>query len=172
MYLESIALTRTIPCLAEPGKVIVYGRPDCSLVEVLPYLATLPDVIAYNPAGCTLTFRRGNGFITLHADKVFITKVANVDEGLQLLAALKDAINATWEHRVELVAVTALRRAPRPMDLWLLLPQSNCKRCGEETCMAFACHLLLLNRELDECEVLFTEERFAEQLTTLQALLS
>ena len=170
MYLEAISLTRTIPCLAEPGKIIVYGRPSRSLDEVLPYLATLPDAIAYNPAACTLTFRRQTGFLTLYADKVFITKVANVDEGLQLLKALQDAINATWEHRDELVAVTALRRTPRPLDIWLLLPQTNCKRCGDETCMAFACNLLLQNRELDECLPLQTELVFAERLATLQAL--
>jgi ArsR family metal-binding transcriptional regulator len=115
MYLQAITLSRTIPCLAEPGKIIVYGRPSCSLDKVLPYLAALPDVIAYNPAAGTLTFRRQTGFLTLYCDRVFITKVANVDEGLSLLSALTDAINTTWEHRDELVAVTALRRAPRPL---------------------------------------------------------
>lgn len=170
MYLESITLTRTIPCLAEPGKIIVYGRPSRSLEEVLPYLATLPDIIAYNPGACTLTFRRQAGFLTLYADKVFITKVTHADEGLQLLAALTDAINATWDHRQELVAVTALRRAPRPLDIWLLLPQSNCKRCGEETCWAFACNLILQNRELCECLPLQEEAIFAERLATLQAM--
>ena len=34
--------------------------------------------------------------------------------------------------------VLAARRAPRPLDVWTLLPQSNCKCCGEATCMAFA----------------------------------
>ena len=53
MYLDSIALTRTLPCLAEPGKIIVIGRPNRLLDEVLPYLATLPGIIAYNPAART-----------------------------------------------------------------------------------------------------------------------
>lgn len=172
MYLEAITLTRTIPCLAEPGKIIIYGKPSRTLEDILPYLATLLDVIAYNPEASTLTFRRQTGFLTLYADKVFITKVTNTDEGLQLLDALRDAINATWEHRNELVAVTAIRRAPRPLDVWLLLPQSNCKRCGEETCLAFACNLLLQNRELDECLPLQTEAVFAERLATLRAIFS
>jgi ArsR family metal-binding transcriptional regulator len=58
MYLDSIALARTLPCLAETGKIIVIGVPNRSLGEVIPYLATLPDIIAYNPESCTLTFRR------------------------------------------------------------------------------------------------------------------
>jgi ArsR family metal-binding transcriptional regulator len=45
-YLEAVSLTRTLPCLAEPGKIIVIGKPNCDLDEVIPYLATLPGVIA------------------------------------------------------------------------------------------------------------------------------
>jgi ArsR family metal-binding transcriptional regulator len=66
MYLDSIALTRTLPCLAEPGKIIVIGKPNRLLGEVLPYLATLPGIIAYNPDALTLTFRRPAGFMTLY----------------------------------------------------------------------------------------------------------
>ena len=62
MFLNTIVLTRTLPCLAEPGKIIVIGKPDRTLDEVIPYLATLPGVIAYNPDTCTLTFRRPRGF--------------------------------------------------------------------------------------------------------------
>ncbi len=49
MYLESITLTKTLPWLAEPGKIIVIGAPNRALDEVIPYLATLPGIIAYNP---------------------------------------------------------------------------------------------------------------------------
>ena len=110
MYLDSIALTRTLPCLAEPGKIIVIGKPNRSLDEVLPYLPHCPashlhlnrrrfgaGSVAYNPEAHTLTFRRPAGFMTLYADRVYITQVSNADEGLELLAALKDAINATWD---------------------------------------------------------------------------
>jgi len=86
MYLDSIALTRMLPCLAEPGKIIVIGKPNRSLAEVLPYLATLPGIIAYNPDAHTLTFRRPAGFMTLYTDRVYITQVRNTDEGPGLLA--------------------------------------------------------------------------------------
>lgn len=171
MYLESLALVRTLPCLAEPGKIIVVGRPSRSLDDVLPYLATLPNTIAYNPASRTVTFRRERGFLTLYPDQVFITQVQDNEEGLQLLAALLDAINATWEHRQELVAATAPRRAPRPMDLWTLLPQTNCKQCGEATCMAFAFALLQQRRELGECVPLAEDPAFADRRAALEGML-
>ena len=171
MYLDSIALTHTLPCLAEPGKIIVIGKPNQPLDDVLSYMATLPGIIAYNPDARTLTFRRTPGFLTLYSDKVYITQVRDVEEGLELLTALKDAINTTWEHRHELVAVTARRRAPRPLDVWSLLPQTNCKQCGEATCMAFAVGLLQQTRALVECLLLQTNGDFADRRAALEAML-
>jgi ArsR family metal-binding transcriptional regulator len=171
MFLESISLSKTTPCLAEPGKIIVTSRPNRPLDEVLPYLASLPGVIAYNPGAGAVTFRRPSGFLTVYPERVFITQVKDVQEGLELLASLKDAINATWEGRAELAAATGARRAPRPLDLWTLLPQTNCRACGEETCMAFACNLLLQKRELAECEPVYREEMYTERRITLEAIL-
>lgn len=171
MFLESIILTRILPCLAEPGKIIIIGKPLNPLDDVLPYLATLPGVIAYNPETYTLTFRRQPGFLTLYSDKVYITQVNDTQQGLDLLKALTDAINATWERRAELVALTIRRHAPRPLDIWTLLPQTNCGQCGESTCMAFACNLLLQNRSVAECLPLMAESTFIDRRATLEAML-
>lgn len=170
MYLNGIALTHTYPCLAEPGKIIVDGKPSRSLAEAIPYLATLPGVVAYNPDAPTLTFRRQPGFMTLYAHRVTITQVCNADEGLELLAALAEAINATWEHRQELTAVTHRRRRPRPLDIYALLPQTNCKQCGEATCMAFAFGLIQQNRTLAECPALIQDPAFASRRDTLAGM--
>jgi len=171
IFLDSITLTRTLPCLAEPGKMIVIGKPARTLEEVLPYLATLPGIIAYNPEQCTLTFRRQPGFLTIQRDQAYITQVKDVQEGLELLAALTESINAVWEHRQELVAVTASKRTPRPLDVWSLLPQTNCKQCGEATCMAFAVGLLQQNRALKECPLLASDPNLTDRRAALDAIL-
>jgi ArsR family metal-binding transcriptional regulator len=170
-YLEAISLTKTLPCLAEPGKIIVIGQPERSLDEVIPYLATLPGMIAYNPETLTLTFRRQPGFLTLYSDKVYITQVKDAETGLEVLNALKDAINVTWEHRDELTAVTKSRRAPRHLDVYTLLPQTNCKQCGEATCLAFAVLLIQQKRSLDECLPLQQDPAFSDRRATLEAML-
>jgi len=170
-FLESIALEKTLPCLAEPGKIIVVGIPSRALDEVLPYLATLPNVIAYTPEPPSLTLRRKPGLITLQSGRVNITQVVDIAEGMQLLTALAEAINETWEHRAELVAVTARRKAPKPLDVWALLPQTNCRQCGEATCMAFAFGLLQQRQQLEACEALAGDESFADRRLTLQGML-
>jgi ArsR family metal-binding transcriptional regulator len=169
--LDSITLTKTIPCLAEPGRIIVIGKPSRLLDEVLPYLATLPGIIAWNPEALTLTFRRPHGFMTLYSDKVYITQVVDTAEGLELFDALKEAVNAVWERRAELVAVTAKKRAPRHLDIWELLPRTNCRQCGEATCLAFAVAVLQQKRPLTECLPLRSDSSFADRKATLEAML-
>jgi ArsR family metal-binding transcriptional regulator len=171
MFLESITLTKTIPCLAEPGRIIVIGKPNRPLDEVLPYLATLPGIIAWNPETLTLTFRRQHGFMTLYSDKVYITQVVDTAEGLELFATLKEAVNAVWEKRAELTAATARKRAPRHLDIWELLPRTNCGQCGEAACLAFAVAVLQQKRLLSECLPLQSDPSFADRKATLEAML-
>lgn len=171
-YLDSITLTKTLPCLAEPGRIIVVGKPNRPLDEVLPYLATLPGVIAWDPEATALTFRRPHGFMTLYKDKVYITQVVDSTEGLQLFDALKEAVNAVWEKRAELIAVTTVKKhAPRHLDIWELLPRSNCGQCNEATCLAFAVAVVQQKRLLTECQPLQSDSSFADRKATLEAML-
>lgn len=163
-------LTHTTPCLAEPGKIIVTGMVSRTLDEVLPYLAILPNIIGYNPSANSLTLRRQPGFITLYSLRISITQVKDVQEGLGLLEALKDAINATWEHRHELIPVKQRSQPPRPLDVYAVLPQTNCKLCNEATCMAFACMLLMGKRDLTDCKPLYSESAYQERSAILETM--
>jgi ArsR family metal-binding transcriptional regulator len=171
MFLESITLVTTSPCLAEPGKIIVTGRPACLLADAIPFIATLPGIIAYNPEALTITFRRQPGFLTLYPDKVIITQVKDPEEGEELFKALVDAINATWENRDRLIAVKQARRTPRPLDVWALLPRTNCKQCGEATCLAFAVGLLQQKQQLDHCLPLLADAALTDRRAALEAML-
>lgn len=170
-FIEAIELTHVTPCLAEPGKVIVTGKPSRSLDEVLPYLAALPNVIGYNPENLTLTFRRPLGFMTLYPNRISITQVQNADEGLELFAALRDAINATWENRDALKPIQTRKKPPGHLDIYALLPQTNCKQCGEATCLAFAVGLVMGKRTVLDCSPLQTEPAYIERKNTLEAML-
>lgn len=170
-YLRSITLVKTSPCLAAPGKLIIVGQPDRSLEEAIPFLAALPGVISYNPETLSLTFRRAHGFMTIIPNRVYITQVNDSEEGLMLLVALVEAINATWEKRAELGAVTNARRSPRWLDIWALLPQTNCRQCDELTCMAFAAALLQQKRAVAECLPLVSNPAFEDRRTALEEIL-
>ncbi len=170
-FLDRVTLTKTLPCLADPGKIIVIGQPSRSLDGVLPLVAAVaPNIISFNPAAGTLTLRRQPGFITFYPDKVMITQVKDTSEGLDLLSAVCDLLNQCWDQRDTIQPVTAIRRAPRPLDVCTLLPQTNCKRCSEATCMAFAFRLLLQERTLEECPVIAGDLSFADRRAQLMTL--
>jgi ArsR family metal-binding transcriptional regulator len=171
MLLDSITLTHTTPCIAEPGKIIVTGKPSHPLNEVLPYLATLPSVIGFNPETLSLTFRRPRGFMTIYSQQVSITQVKDVEEGFELLAALTEAINATWEERHALIPIQDRKRPSSHLDIYQLLPQTNCKQCGEATCLAFAVALLAQKRTLIECSALQEDPVYVDHRFTLEAML-
>lgn len=165
--IESLHLTKTLPCLAEPGRIIVVARSSRPFDGVLPLLnAVLPNVVSYNPMAGVMTLRRQPGLITLYPDQVYITQVQDTEEGLELIAAVRDPLNQVWERRDEIMPRREGRRAPRLLDVYTLLPGTNCKGCGEATCMAFVVGLLQGRHRPSECPPL--EEG---QQQTLLALL-
>ncbi|MBI5568144.1 MAG: hypothetical protein HY870_24830 [Chloroflexi bacterium] len=54
------------------------------------------------------------------------------------------------------------------MVVYKLLPQTNCKQCGEPTCYSFAIKLVASQKKLAECAPL-TEPQYAEKRAALQA---
>ncbi|MDD5473668.1 MAG: (Fe-S)-binding protein [Candidatus Methanoperedens sp.] len=56
------------------------------------------------------------------------------------------------------------------MELYRLLPGTNCKKCGESTCMAFAVALLSRKKNIPECIPILLEN-FKKQKEKLELLL-
>ncbi len=59
---------------------------------------------------------------------------------------------------------------PTVMELYQLLPKTNCKKCGESTCMAFAVELLSRKKKIEECAPIL-EDKFKQQKEKLEAIL-
>ena len=171
MHLEAISLKTTRVCLAEPGKIVVIGTPSIPLDYVLPYLANLPGVLGYKPNVPALTFRRKPGFMTIYSDEVIFTQVLDNETGQQLFDALVEAINTTWARKDSIEPITEMKKPTRHLDLYDLLPKTNCARCGELTCLAFASKLFIRETEPQACLPLYEENDFLEKREILESLL-
>jgi len=57
-----------------------------------------------------------------------------------------------------------------PIDVYKLLPKTNCKECGQDNCMAFATKIVNREVEIDSCKPLFKPEN-AKNYAKLQDLL-
>ena len=57
---------------------------------------------------------------------------------------------------------------PSPMEIYAQLPQTNCKRCGETSCMAFAFKLQRGEMTPEEANMLLDAFGKDESLDTLE----
>jgi acetyl-CoA decarbonylase/synthase complex subunit gamma len=57
-----------------------------------------------------------------------------------------------------------------PIDIYKLLPKTNCKECGQDNCMAFATKIVNREVELDSCKPLLKPEN-AKAYAKLQDIL-
>jgi acetyl-CoA decarbonylase/synthase complex subunit gamma len=59
-----------------------------------------------------------------------------------------------------------------PLNLYKQLPQTNCKECGEQTCMAFAAGLIERTKKVEDCIPLVKEKKYAKKLDALKSIVS
>jgi ArsR family metal-binding transcriptional regulator len=83
---------------------------------------------------------------------------------------LIDLVNRTWEHRDEITPDHSTRQRPTPMAIYNLLPNTNCKQCGEPTCYSFALKLATSQRKLRDCPPLFGPQ-YADKLIALEEII-
>jgi acetyl-CoA decarbonylase/synthase complex subunit gamma len=58
-----------------------------------------------------------------------------------------------------------------PMEIYRLLPGTNCKECGEVSCMAFASALIERKRTIEDCHPLL-DEKYRDKRKKLEAILT
>lgn len=159
----------TPPC--EPGaeRFSAIARLTVDISEVLPYLnATLRGAV-YLPEANALTWKKGGHNIAFHAYKIATSNAEDREGAEKELKGLIDLVNRTWERRAEITPDTTTRQRPTPMAIYKLLPNTNCKQCGEATCYIFALRLSTAQKRLSECPPLF-EAKYSDRLAALQEI--
>ncbi len=63
------------------------------------------------------------------------------------------------------------RKVISPINVYTLLPRTNCKECGAENCMAFAVGLVNMETKLEKCTPLL-EEKYKKNYLRLKTMLS
>ena len=159
----------TPPC--EPGaeRFAARARLTVDICEALPYLnATLRGAV-YLPDAKALTWKKGGHNIAFHASEIATSNVEDRDSAEKEIQGLVDLVNRTWERRAEITPDQQTRRRPTPMDVYNLLPKTNCRACGEATCWTFALKLVTSQLKLEACPLLI-EAQYATQFEKLQAI--
>jgi ArsR family metal-binding transcriptional regulator len=140
--------------------------------EVLPYLAAVIKVCTYDDATKILTFKRDGKGVALYPRRITVTKLPDREEAKRVLDELKALINSTYENRHNIKLCYKKGGELKYLDVFRLLPGTNCKECGEPTCLAFAAKLVQQETDIAQCSPLLSgqfeekRERLLDMLKT------
>ena len=114
---------------------------DQNIESVLPYLNAVIGGFEYLNDPPAVIFRSQGKLITVHGSKIAINALQDANEADKILRWLQREINAAWVNRTNIEPSYEGAPKPKLIEILKLLPKTNCKACGEPTCMVFAARL-------------------------------
>ena len=169
--LRSYEINAVLPCLAEEGKYRVKAILTDDVREVLPYLNAVLEKASLSSSGASLMFRERGRIIAVWPREFTASKVTDEKDAREIFNTLRGKINDCWERRGEITPDYTRRGGVGALDMVKLLPLTNCRRCGEATCLALAVKIEQEEKTMAVCAELHTPAH-AEKRRTLAELLS
>jgi len=151
-------------CQAEAQGVHCYAHLDNDVSAVLPYLNTVLGGFIYTQDPPTLTLKNYGKLITIHARKIAINALRDREEAEKIVAWLQREINETWLRRNEIEPSCNSAKQPVLLEVFKLLPRTNCRQCHEPTCLVFAAKVIEGGKDQNDCPPMSEGNR--EQLGT------
>ncbi|MGL6104651.1 (Fe-S)-binding protein [Romboutsia sp.] len=170
MYLEHIELKFIEPCTTTGNKIKIITELSRDVSDIFPYLNTHIKSAMYNKTALTFSFKLGQKLITLFPNRLTITKLLNETDAYEMMDYVQNLINEVDANRDNIIPSDNMRKPPSPIEIYKNLPKSNCKKCEEITCMAFASKLLSGEKSIKRCEPLY-EEVNLEKLENLETMM-
>ncbi|CAB1062672.1 Fe-S cluster domain protein [Olavius sp. associated proteobacterium Delta 1] len=132
---------------------------DQYISEVLPYLNAVLGGFDYLKDPPAVIFRSQGKLITVHGDKIAINALRDEAEADKILEWLKREVNDAWANRESIVPCYDGAPKPKVIEILKLLPRTNCRECGEPTCMVFAARMAEGLKGLKDCPPLGAENK-------------
>ena len=167
--LETVQITFIAACMADETKLRFIAQFDKDICEVMPYLNATVKGAVYTPNIPTLGFQNGDRMVTLYGTRLAVGKTDEIVDTWRTMAWVKDLVNETWSRRDTIEPCMEERAKPQPLEIFKRLPQTNCRECGEPSCMAFAARLSRGEADLRGCPYMYLAE-YEERRTALLTL--
>jgi len=132
---------------------------DQDITEVLPYLNAVLGGYQYFKEPPALTLKTHGKLITLHPREIAINALRDEEQADKILEWLKHEINETWEKRDGIEPSFETPEKPKVFEILKLLPRTNCRECGQPTCMVFAVQVAEGSKDPEDCPPLSQEAR-------------
>lgn len=136
-----------------PGAMTVqcFAHLDQDVSDALPFLNTELGGFTYIKDPPSVTFRLHGKLLTVHGKKIAVNALKDEAEARKIIEWIKREINNSWEKR-DIIA-PRYEGMPQPQVIQILkcLPKTNCRECGEPTCMVFATRVAEGVKDSDDC---------------------
>ena len=127
--------------------------------EALPYLNATLGGFTYIKDPPSVTFKAHGKLITVHGDRIAVNALKDEQEADKILEWLKNEINQAWANRDSIEPSYQSTPRPKLIAILRLLPGTNCRECGQPTCMVFAALAVDGVKGADDCPALAEDKK-------------
>ena len=156
---KKVTIQEMRPCIVAENMIRVLMQLDSEIGEVIPVLITKypPGKVNYIENKKILTLNICKRLVTLYpSGKISMNKTIDKEDALEVVTEIMKVINEAYIeiNSGDVTNYDELREKLSnigPLSLYNCLPKTDCEKCGEKTCMAFAIKLLSGDVKLDKC---------------------
>jgi len=158
------------PCI--PGASTWSARASLAsdIEAVLPYLNARLEGAEYEPGAKVLVWKEQRYKFAFRPREIKAGPAQDREEAQSLVDRAIALVNKTWHEREQCEPRYEKRTVINLMQIYRLLPRTNCGECGSGTCMAFAAGLREGDTEPARCPVL-EQPAYEENRRTLLKML-
>jgi ArsR family metal-binding transcriptional regulator len=138
--------------------------------ELLPYLNAQLDRAEYDHDAQTLIWKGEGHSFAFRRREIKAAPARDREEARSLIERAVALANETWRQRESIEPRYQKRANANLMQIYRLLPRTNCGRCGCATCMAFAARLREGDAEIASCPDLDQPRHTGNRKSLLEAL--
>ena len=169
-YLNEVRIIQTMPCIAMPERIRFIAELDKDISEIMPYINAVIEGAIYNKDGPSITMKKDIRLIGIQPRQLAVGKVIDLKDAQELIEWFKNLVNDCYDKRDSIKPDYERKNKLMPLDVYKLLPATNCKKCSEPSCMAFAIKLINNEKNIMVCADLFSSV-FADKRKMLISLL-
>jgi ArsR family metal-binding transcriptional regulator len=148
-----------------PGAMAVhcFAHLEQDVSDALPYVNSVLGGHTYSKDPPTLGFKIHGKLITIHSRKIAVNALKDEEEATKIIEWLKREINSAWKNRDNIEPLYEAAPQPQVFEILKLLPKTNCKECGQPTCMVFSAQVAEGAKGAEDCPPL--DEENSRKLT-------
>ena len=129
------------PCVADLTKIRLIVHIAGNLSDVLPYLNSEMTQGMYCREAETFTYMDAHRLISIYPQRITLAKADELVDAWHTLEKIRCRVNETWARRKSITPCWEMRKKPPALEIYKRLPGTNCRACGEKTCLAFSLRL-------------------------------